>query len=80
MSAPTRAHESNGYWYADVAGAHPGQGYKYRLVTQDTVFEQIDPYAREVTHFGGIPCPSFDNQSNAVSRALLRLAEDVQPF
>jgi len=33
-----------------VAGAHPGQGYKYPLVTQDTVLERIDPYAREVTH------------------------------
>lgn len=55
--------EGNGYWYADVAGARPGQGYTFRLVTSDAALERIDPYAREVTHSsdcGVIHTPSFD--------------------
>lgn len=55
--------EDNGFWYADVPRARPGQGYKFLLVTADAALERIDPYAREVTHSsdcGVIHDPSFD--------------------
>jgi 1,4-alpha-glucan branching enzyme len=46
-------HEDNGYWYADITSARPGQEYKYLLVNGDQRFERIDPYARQVTNSTG---------------------------
>jgi 1,4-alpha-glucan branching enzyme len=42
--------EENGYWYADVADAHVGDQYRFRLTTEKGEFNRIDPYAREVTN------------------------------
>ena len=55
--------EENGCWYADVAGAHVGDQYKFQLTTAQGEFMRIDPYAREVTNSVGnaIVCDSsFD--------------------
>jgi 1,4-alpha-glucan branching enzyme len=41
--------EDNGYWYADLAHAGPGDEYRYRLLNGGTELSRIDPYAREVT-------------------------------
>ena len=45
--------EENGYWYADVESAKPGQGYKFLIVNGDLKLERIDPYSREVTNSVG---------------------------
>lgn len=42
--------EENGYWYADVPSAKPGQEYKFLIVNGDQKLERIDPYARQVTN------------------------------
>lgn len=47
------AHEENGYWYADVESARPGQEYKFVLINGDQKLERIDPYARQVTNSTG---------------------------
>jgi 1,4-alpha-glucan branching enzyme len=47
------AHEENGYWYADVESARPGQEYKFVLINGDQKLEHIDPYARQVTNSTG---------------------------
>ena len=55
--------EGNGYWYADVAGAHPGDQYKFLLTTPQGLLKRIDPYAREVTNSVGnaiVHDPDFD--------------------
>lgn len=55
--------EQHGCWYADVAAARPGQGYKYRIVNHGAVYERIDPYAREVKNSSAhavIHDPAFD--------------------
>lgn len=55
--------EGEGYWYTNVASAHVGQEYRFRLVTPYGEFSRIDPYAREVTNSVGnavIHDPSFD--------------------
>ena len=59
--------EENGYWYADIAEAHVGDQYKFRLVTPSGEFKRIDPYAREVTSSVGnaiVHDPSFDWQGD----------------
>ena len=66
-AAPMR-HEAGGYWYADLAGARIGQGYKFRLVNGDQILERIDPYAREVVNssaHGVVHDPEFDWQGDA---------------
>jgi 1,4-alpha-glucan branching enzyme len=47
------SHEENGYWFADVKSAKPGQEYKYVLINGDRKLERIDPYARQVTNSTG---------------------------
>jgi len=47
------AAEGNGYWYGFVAGAEPGQEYKYRIVNGDQELFRVDPYARQVTNSVG---------------------------
>ena len=60
------------YWYADVPGARPGQGYKLRLVGSGQEFFRIDPYARQVTNSVGngviYDHDSFDWQGDNFSR------------
>ena len=43
----------DGYWYGEVAGAQPGQGYKFGLRNGERTFDRIDPYARQVTNSVG---------------------------
>jgi 1,4-alpha-glucan branching enzyme len=45
--------EENGYWAANVAGAGPGDQYKYVLTSADGQLERLDPYARKVTNSVG---------------------------
>ncbi|GAB3587612.1 alpha-amylase family glycosyl hydrolase [Calidifontibacter terrae] len=52
-SASPLTSEGNGYWYAEVAGANPGQEYKYELTHAGQTFQRIDPYARQVTNSVG---------------------------
>lgn len=55
--------EENGAWYADVADAHIGDQYRFRLTTAQDTFNRIDPYAREVTNSVGnaiVHDPTFD--------------------
>jgi len=59
--------EDNGYWYADVAAAHPGDQYKFLLTTPLGLLKRIDPYAREVTGSVGnaiVHDPDFDWQGD----------------
>lgn len=59
--------EENGYWYADVTAAHPGDQYKFLLTTAQGDFDRIDPYAREVTSSVGnaiVHDPGFDWQGD----------------
>ena len=61
------AHEADGYWAADVAGAKPGQEYKFEIRNGGT-FQRNDPYAREMTNSAGnsiIHDPRFDWQDDA---------------
>jgi 1,4-alpha-glucan branching enzyme len=56
-------HDADGYWYADVASAAPGDEYRFHLVNGDREFSRIDPYAREVTNSVGnavVHDPYFD--------------------
>ncbi len=61
-------HKHDGYWYVDVAGAEPGQQYKYCLTTQDnTVIKKNDPRALQLTATGDnaiIVDPDFDWQAD----------------
>lgn len=41
--------EGDGIWYADVAGAKPGDEYRFLIRNGDQVLSRIDPYARAVT-------------------------------
>lgn len=45
--------EGNGYWYADLAHAKPGDEYQYHLINGEQQLQRIDPYARMVTHSAG---------------------------
>ena len=42
-------HEADGYWSIDVAGAVPGQEYKYIIVNGEQRLYRLDPYSRQVT-------------------------------
>jgi 1,4-alpha-glucan branching enzyme len=53
IDADELADEGNGYWYADVAQARPGQQYKYALKVGDSVIHRVDPHARAVTNSVG---------------------------
>ena len=56
-------HEGDGYWATDVAGAKPGQEYKYLLVNGEMRLFRLDPYSRQVTSSAGnslIHDPDFD--------------------
>lgn len=57
------ANERNGYWSADVTGAKPGDGYKFRILNGGNELWRIDPYARQVTNSIGeavVMDPAFD--------------------
>ena len=47
--ATAMAPEEGGMWYADVAGAKPGDEYLFLIHNGDAVLSRIDPYARAVT-------------------------------
>jgi 1,4-alpha-glucan branching enzyme len=47
------SYEENGYWYADVKSAKPGQEYKFVLLHGEQKLERIDPYAKQVTNSTG---------------------------
>ncbi|WP_262906050.1 alpha-amylase family glycosyl hydrolase [Hymenobacter terricola] len=56
-------HEENGYWAADVAGAKPGDEYKFHLINQGNPIDRNDPYARQMTNSAGtsvVHDPNFD--------------------
>lgn len=60
-------HEEDGYWYADVPNASPGDEYRYTIFRGEQVLSRIDPYAREVTNSIGnaiIHDPAFDWQGD----------------
>ena len=42
------AHEANGYWSADVAGAQPGDEYKFIVRNAAQMITRADPYATEI--------------------------------
>lgn len=52
-SATPLFNEENGYWYADVVSAKPGDEYKFVLLNGDQKLDRIDPYARQVTNSTG---------------------------
>ena len=57
------AHEVDGYWSTDVAGARPGHEYKYLIVNGKQKLYRLDPYSRQVTSTVGnslIHDPNFD--------------------
>ncbi|MFT4215976.1 MAG: alpha-amylase family glycosyl hydrolase [Micropruina sp.] len=45
--------EGNGYWYGFVAGARPGDEYRYLIRNGDQSLSRIDPYAFQVTNSVG---------------------------
>jgi len=56
-------HEADGYWSTDVAGARPGQEYKYLITNGEQKLHRLDPYSRQVTGSVGnslIHDPAFD--------------------
>ncbi len=61
LQAPL-AHEGQGYWSADVAGAAAGDEYKFVVSNGNFVAWRKDPYARDVRHSNG-NCVIFDPAS-----------------
>ena len=62
-TATPLTHEADGYWSTDVAGAKPGQEYKYLIVNGEQRLHRLDPYSRQVTSTVGnsvIHDPTFD--------------------
>ncbi|MBX9583298.1 MAG: alpha amylase C-terminal domain-containing protein [Gemmataceae bacterium] len=60
---PLTRENPEGYWYADVPGAKPGDEYRFHLKTPYGEFKRIDPYAKEVTNSVGnavVHDPAFD--------------------
>ncbi len=58
----TCINEGNGYWYANLAHAKPGDEYQFHLVNGEQQLRRIDPYARIVTNSAGngvIPSADF---------------------
>jgi 1,4-alpha-glucan branching enzyme len=47
------AAEQGGHWYVDVAGAGPGDEYRYLIHAGGQVLSRIDPYARAVSSSAG---------------------------
>lgn len=45
--------EADGYWAADIAGAKPGDEYRFLICYNGQELSKNDPYAREVTHSAG---------------------------
>ena len=55
--------EENGYWYGEVAGAGPGDEYRFYILNGEQELSRIDPYAREVSSSVGngvVHDPAFD--------------------
>ena len=46
-------HEENGYWYADLSHAKPGDEYKFHIINGEQQLQRIDPYAKIVTNSVG---------------------------
>ena len=66
------AAEQVGTWYAFVAGARPGQHYRFVLTGEDDApLERIDPYAARVTNSAGVGViydhTAFDWEGDAFS-------------
>jgi len=62
-SANPLTHEGDGYWATDVAGAKPGDEYKFLLINGKQKLFRLDPYAHQVTNSVGnsvIHDPNFD--------------------
>ena len=60
---PLTRENADGYWYADVPGAKPGDEYRFVLQTPAGELSRIDPYARQVTNSVGngvVHDPAFD--------------------
>ncbi len=51
--ATPMAAEGNSNWYAEVPGAHAGQGYKYLVTNGEARFFRVDPQVRQVTNSVG---------------------------
>jgi 1,4-alpha-glucan branching enzyme len=47
------AHEGNGYWSAEVAGASAGDEYEFVVRNGGDIYWRSDPYARLMTHSAG---------------------------
>ncbi|PKK88121.1 MAG: 1,4-alpha-glucan branching protein [Candidatus Wallbacteria bacterium HGW-Wallbacteria-1] len=43
----------DGIWTLDVKNAGPGHEYRFRIISGDSEFSRIDPYARNVTNSNG---------------------------
>jgi len=64
----------DGVWSADVAGAKPGDEYRFRILANGEEFSRIDPYARRVTSSVGnaiIPRPVSRKESVSFTPAPL---------
>ncbi|MGI9289230.1 MAG: alpha-amylase family glycosyl hydrolase [Pseudomonadales bacterium] len=62
-SATPLANEGNGYWSGDVAGAEPGDQYKFVVFRDSQALWRNDPYAKDVTSSVGnsvIQAANFD--------------------
>jgi 1,4-alpha-glucan branching enzyme len=74
MDAHPLAKNPDGVWSADVAGAKPGDEYRFRILANGEEFSRIDPYARRVTSSVGnavIPHPVSRKESVSFTRAPL---------
>ena len=60
--------ENNGFWYANIEKAHPGDEYKYVIFNGDNKLVRNDPYAKEMTNSAGnsiVSDPDFDWKDDA---------------
>jgi 1,4-alpha-glucan branching enzyme len=74
MDAHPLAKNPDGVWSADVAGAKPGDEYRFRILAHGEEFSRIDPYARRVTSSVGnalIPRPVSRKESVSFTPAPL---------
>jgi len=60
--------ENNGFWYANIEKAHPGDEYKYVIFNGENKLVKNDPYAKEMTNSAGnsiVADPAFDWEGDA---------------
>ena len=65
--------EENGYWYAQVDKASPGDEYKFVIFNQDQKLVRNDPYARQLVNSQGnslILDPYFDWEGDTFNLSL----------